>query len=1085
MLADAQQRQEATDPTQSIIVQAPAGSGKTELLTQRYLRLLSTVQTPEQIVALTFTRKAAYEMRARIVLALQQAQSNPIPTSPHQRQTYQYAQAALARDQQLDWQLLQQPHRLKISTIDSLCQTLTQAIPLFEKHLPYAQITQHPKQLYVAAAEACLDHLLTDPTYHPPLECLLTHLDNRQDKLLTLFCDLLGQREQWLPIIYSASQQDKKQYEAALAWIADHELQRFQQTLPEPLFLALMTLSHQMAVIENNPDSPRFALTTWRAQSALNSTITTSLAALLLTSQQTLRQAFDHHVGLKRGVCPDTQYQELKTASRTLFQELAEHPDFLPALLRVKYIPDPSYSTRQWQVLQALFTLLPLLAAHLQVIFQTRNEVDFTAIAQQALEAIGDDDQPTDLALYLDYRIQHLLVDEFQDTSLQQFQLLQQLTQGWQPGDGRTLFVVGDPMQSIYRFRAAEVGLFLRAQHYGIGTQQLKPLYLTCNFRSVPHLVQWINQSFRQIFPIHEDIESGAVSFHAAVATAHHDGENTLLAYCTETPLAEAKILVRCLQERIQLYPEESIAILVRSRHQLKWIIPALQQAGIAYQGNDIDALSHLPHLNDVWAITQALLMPFHRLAWLTLLRSPWGGLTLEDMDTLATTPYESIYEALAHAHELTDLSAEGKLRARYIYHVFHQAYATRARQSLVDWVKQTLSALHLDALLSPSEQQDLAPFWSLLSHFEQNGQLNDLVLFETHFKALYAQQVVSSRINIMTIHKSKGLEFDCVILPGLGRRATQQDKPLIRWLKLPRAQKSALWLVSPVHPMSNQRDSLYDYLDKLDQEKEQYEMQRLFYVAVTRAKNSLILLDHHLNPTQGSFRTLLPQQIFTPVSDNATNDSDQEEMIYPLWERLPLSFYEQISPMKDPHSAVIRWAASSSLDKLIGTITHELLQWMCQHHLQDPQQIPWSLAQRRLCEAGILHAEQTEAMRQMQQQLHAFMLDPIGQWILAQHPHEKNEYALLATHQDELVTRIIDRTFHDQQQCWIIDFKTGQKMLDIQHQQQLNGYARLMQTQTTLPLWCGLYYLQTSEWHTWAYTETITTTPQTASLID
>lgn len=91
-----------------------------------------------------------------------------------------------------------------------------------------------------------------------------------------------------------------------------------------------------------------------------------------------------------------------------------------------------------------------------------KNEVDFTTISQQALSALGDAENPTDLALYLDNTLHHILVDEFQDTSITQFELLTKLVHGWQQGDGKTLFIVGDPMQSIYRFRQAEVGLFLR-----------------------------------------------------------------------------------------------------------------------------------------------------------------------------------------------------------------------------------------------------------------------------------------------------------------------------------------------------------------------------------------------------------------------------------------------------------------------------------------------------------------------------------------------------------------------------------------------------------------------------------------------
>src|SRR6185312_3063120 len=116
-------------------------------------------------------------------------------------------------------------------------------------------------------------------------------------------------------------------------------------------------------------------------------------------------------------------------------------------------------------------------------------------------QALGTDEEPTDLALALDYRIRHLLVDEFQDTSQSQYELLTRLTAGWHAGDGRTLFLVGDPMQSIYRFREAEVGLYLRARREGIGGLKLEPLTLTANFRSQAGLVEWVNRTFRELLP--------------------------------------------------------------------------------------------------------------------------------------------------------------------------------------------------------------------------------------------------------------------------------------------------------------------------------------------------------------------------------------------------------------------------------------------------------------------------------------------------------------------------------------------------------------------------------------------------------
>ncbi len=184
MLNDTIQRAQATDPSHSYIVQAPAGSGKTEILTQRYLRLLRCVTAPEQIIALTFTRKAANEMRERILRALHQAASGVEATTPHQQQTLAFANEALLQDKAMNWQLLEQPTRLRIVTIDSLCQTLTQAIPLTEKQIPFAQICTNPEVHYKAAARACYLFTLEHKDYQPYLKILLRHVDNRIDNLL-------------------------------------------------------------------------------------------------------------------------------------------------------------------------------------------------------------------------------------------------------------------------------------------------------------------------------------------------------------------------------------------------------------------------------------------------------------------------------------------------------------------------------------------------------------------------------------------------------------------------------------------------------------------------------------------------------------------------------------------------------------------------------------------------------------------------------------------------------------------------------------------------------------------------------------
>jgi len=916
MIVDEKQRAQAIDISQSYIVQAPAGSGKTEILTQRFLKLLSVVDTPEQIIALTFTRKAANEMRERIVRALQRAARHEPPQSDHQQRTQEYANAALTRDRVMDWQLLKQPARLRIMTIDSLCQLLATAIPLQNNHVHYAQISEHPKALYLDAARACLQCATDDAAYHGALKTLFYHLDNRQDHVLSLLCDLLARRDQWLHLLYQARTQDKAVFESAIAWIEQHELSRFCQVLPLELAHNLMALVRKLVSIR---DPSRFlntdSLQNWTSLDQLDGQLATQLATILLTTQQTLRKGFDHHVGLKRGVCSDHDYDQLKKDSQCVLTQLAELPDFLNGLIRISQLPKPHYDSTQWRVLQALFSLLPLLVAHLQLLFSEQNTVDFTAIAHQALQALGDEQIPTDLALYFDNQIQHLLIDEFQDTSIQQFQLISQLVQAWEPQDGRTLFIVGDPMQSIYRFRSAEVGLFLRTQQQGIGPVSLISLELSCNFRSTATIVNWVNHQFKTIFPNHNDIESGAVSFHTSTYIKPADSTSDVKAFEFAHKGDEAVALVEHINKQLVSYPHDQIAILVRSRNQLPAIIGLLRERNIPFQGVDIDLLANLPHLRDVWSITQALLMPANRLAWLALLRSPWCGLTLIDLHCIAhVSNGQSIYHTLSKPEHIAQLSPDGRARASFIYSIFNQAFMTRHQQSLVDWIRATLQELHLDHILSAAQQEDLEQYWLLLEQFEQDGQLADLQSFQREFNALYSKKVIPARLQIMTIHKSKGLEFDCVILPGLGSKPTHRDTPLFRWLTLP-TQQNNIRLLSPIKAAHEETCLLYDYLGRLDDEKNAYELQRLLYVAVTRAKKRLYLFDHHLTTRQGSFRYLLKQQSFTPPNQAILNASDEkargsidkspatfsgveiemndpQTLTYPKLYRLPSQFY-------------------------------------------------------------------------------------------------------------------------------------------------------------------------------------------------
>ena len=179
-IQDQEQRRQALDHSQSFIVQAPAGSGKTELLIQRCLTLLGLVDQPESIVAITFTRKAAAQMRHRVIGALQNA-SEPAPETAHENFTWKLAQAALARNDTFNWCLIEHPGRLRIQTIDSLCATFVRQMPWVSRMGAPPQPEDNVAHLYRQAATETLQMLDSPQTRDvvaAALSKLLSHLDN-------------------------------------------------------------------------------------------------------------------------------------------------------------------------------------------------------------------------------------------------------------------------------------------------------------------------------------------------------------------------------------------------------------------------------------------------------------------------------------------------------------------------------------------------------------------------------------------------------------------------------------------------------------------------------------------------------------------------------------------------------------------------------------------------------------------------------------------------------------------------------------------------------------------------------------------
>lgn len=1061
MLSDQAIREMAIDPRRSFIVKAPAGSGKTEILIKRYLNLLSISNSPEEIVAITFTRKAASEMRERILLALRSAKLQEVPQEKHKLDTYNLAVKALKKDLQYNWNILANPAKIRVFTIDSLCQQLINAI--FDSKKSYANVTQNPEKYYYKAALNCINYAIENEYYQDALKILLRHLDNKQDNLLELLQNLCTNREQWLGYLYEAKSLSRDKLEENLAFIEQHEIDRFVEILPKDIGHQLFTLLKDIISKANNPENPRHILTTYTSIENLDSDYLRQLANFLITSENSLRKTFNIKNGFDKSLYTDLEYKSIKTQLIGLVQALNNIPNFVDALKRIKKIPAAQFKDTEWQVLDALFKILPILIAHLAIIFEEHNETDFTEICQLAINALGDEQNPTNLALYLDYQIHHLLIDEFQDTSIQQFTLLKKLTQEWLAEDGKTIFIVGDPMQSIYRFRAAEVGLFLRTAHEGLGNIKLEQLELKTNFRSDKAIVNWVNQHFKYIFPQNEDIESGAITFNNSVAANESKESSSIYAYKTGDEYQEAEQIVLLIQ-KILNETSDKIAILVKARSQLSYIIPLLYKYEIDFQGVDIDALANLAHIADAYNLTMLLLNPGSRTHWLEFLRSMWCGLDLNDLHKISTFNND-IINSLKNLNNIQGLSASGFKRAFIAFNVIEDALKNRYKNSLTHWVITTLEKLNYTKILNTRQLRDLDQLFTLMEEFEVAGQICDLKQFQNKLKKLFSQQTTPSRLQIMTIHKSKGLEFDHVILPGLSKRANSSDLSLIRFLKLV-TDKNEILLCSPIKASNEDENYLYSYISMLDKEKEHYELQRLFYVATTRAKKALYLFDNKNSNT--GFRGLLKHQDFKDLAQEPHEEAMSESMPYLV--RLKeehLQLFEATTPYINYDTKF----TEDVLPKFVGIVSHKLLQWMCDYHPQTLNEIPFNLAWNELKSYGLSGDLLDTTFAEIKQQITSLYKDPVGQWIISSHAEEINEYEILINKDNQIQTRIIDRTFKDGDTHWIIDFKTGNEVINIEkYTKQLNEYAELLSSKYLENIKLGLYFLKSNHWVSWEF---------------
>ena len=456
-------------------------------------------------------------------------------------------------------------------------------------------------------------------------------------------------------------------------------------------------------------------------------------------------------------------------------------------------------------------------------------------------------------------------------------------------------------MQSIYFFRDADAELFQRVKTVGLEIPDPDPSHpdpllfdfvpLAANFRAAPSLVNRLNEIFVEVFaandgsgvtfssakPARQDQEGHAspnprFSLHLEFVPRTGPGKVADPDAGSETEAAHAaqtQEIVALIQSHMQPMEQARarsndaektkyrVAVLARTRNALAPIAHALREAAIPFRAVDLEKLSARPEVLDALALARALLNPQDRVAWLGVLRAPWCGLALDDLHRLASADDP---ELLARpvpellAERLPLLSEPGRRAAARVLSALTSVPAFRASlptASLGTWLEQVWLSLGGAACVDLTARANVDLLWSCLDRLPAGEQ--DLLgpTLDAALEKLTALPDPAAGsdfgVQLMTIHKSKGLEFEVVIVPDLQAGTGRSGRKLLSWLERGLAQPDGSgeiteFLIAPLQPKGADRGKSKAWVDRVYRDRESQEDRRILYVAATRAREELHL---------------------------------------------------------------------------------------------------------------------------------------------------------------------------------------------------------------------------------------------------
>jgi ATP-dependent exoDNAse (exonuclease V) beta subunit len=883
--ADARVREKALDPDRSVILESPAGSGKTALLAARYLTLLARVAHPRQILAVTFTNRAAAEMADRITRALKRALAGETGDGGDswEDRFLGLAHAAVGAHRGMG-DLLLSRDTLQIGTFHGFCASVARGWPLEADVPPGLGLLEPAEQEELLAS--CVSETLAavsagraTPEETAAFKRRLASADNSVGTIREQLLDLLRRRDRLLPLASLLAKEGMegfaRQLEARAVLLG--------ATFMEPLRDHFGARAKAWAGLRSALEAAG-AIQAEKLAAAVPGTAQADVSSWRLAAEVFLTGDSSKAPGSRKvraALTPKSGFPEgfKNHPASGLIVELP--PEVAVRLAFVASWPEAGAGgegvARDRVGAAALADMVCLAGAVLDRFRRARDArgMDFNELESAALRALGRVQCPSESLVFFHEHLRHLLVDEAQDVNDAQVGILSILTQGWEPHGANTVFVVGDPKQSIYRFRRAEVALFRGLQREGLPREgepafPLEDLRLTANFRSRPPLVDFANALFAKVMASPDEAQD-EVAFAPSEAAREVPAGPAAPAGTPDdsSPVSAALFTCRTGKNRAgdQADPEQArgreaafvagrvsallskgvtggqVALLIPARTHLSPFVAALEELGIPLRIREGRPMLDAPEVRHLLNLFRALVRPYDDIAWVGAARAPWCRVPLVALEaSSASGPglWSDRLKEARHAHPRLERFAAALDEAA-------GAFGREPFAVTLQRLWETLDGPAVAALASgPAGVANAMALFELLGKCPSSPGEEALARIERLLETAYTPpdpRGAVSGVQVMTIHGSKGLEFDHVFAvdmdyrPGRGRG----EAPAFLMDRVPGGGRVPL-AAATADRRTGEKVLAHALLSELGRGRERAEFKRQFYVAATRARETLTL---------------------------------------------------------------------------------------------------------------------------------------------------------------------------------------------------------------------------------------------------